>query len=80
MSEPDLFGHKPVKLADPNGLVSLTLTALEHGETPAAWLLVKPEKGATPRHAPKRLAKRGVGPLAGVFTMPRWLADEKGWL
>lgn len=80
MSEPDLFGEKPRKLADPKGLVTLSLTALEHGETDKAWLLVKPERGATPRHVPKRLVARGEGHRAGEFTMPRRLAAEKGWL
>jgi hypothetical protein len=80
MTERDLFGEIPKKLADPNGLVSLRLTALEHGETDAAWLLSKGERGEKPKHAPKRLVKRGTGHLVDVFTMPRWLANEKGWL
>lgn len=80
MTERDLFGHAPAKLTDPNGLVSIPLTAHVHGETDAAWLLSKTEKRATARHVPKRLVTRGEGADADVFTMPRWLAHEKGWL
>lgn len=80
MTERDLFGHKPAKLADPNGLVAIPLSAHVHGETEHAWLLSKTPSRAGAKHAPKSKVTRGVGRDINVFTMPRWLASEKGWL
>lgn len=60
--------------------VTLPLTAVGEG-TRDAWLL-RPTgvRGADAKFAPRSLVTRGEGPDAGLFTMPKWVAVERGWL
>lgn len=76
MRQRDLFGALPVKGRDKTQEVRLTLELVD--ETALAWLLRK--RGGRPRWAPKRHVARGEGAEAGVFAMPRWVAEERGWL
>ncbi|MFZ5719217.1 MAG: hypothetical protein ACOY5Y_07085 [Pseudomonadota bacterium] len=59
--------------------VTLPLEPVGEG-TADAWLL-RPAgaRGAAPKWAPRSLVTRGEGPEAGLFTMPKWVAVERGW-
>lgn len=75
----DLFGRPktPPKDATP---VTLAMVEIPPG-TDKAWLL-RPEgiaKGRT-GFAARSECRRGDGDRARFFTMPRWLAAERGWL
>lgn len=48
-------------------------------ETKDAWLL-RPDAKAGAKWAPKSEVARGEGLEANLFTMPRWIAAERGWL
>ena len=73
----DLFGFDPVEEpADGEIAVALVL----HDQTDRAWLLADDEDRRKARWAPKSQAKRGEGRDANVWTMPVWLARDRGWL
>lgn len=80
MSDRDLFGGEPAELSDPNGSISIAMLNFARGETDKAWFLSKSGRPGEARHAPKSRVSRGTGEAINVFTMPRWLAHEKGWL
>jgi hypothetical protein len=68
--------------ARPRDLTPVTLPLDAVGEgTGKAWLL-RPSgvKGAAAKWAPRSEVMRGEGAEAGLFTMPRWVAVERGWL
>jgi hypothetical protein len=75
----DLFGHKGPTPKDTTP-VSVPLMHHPAGSTDKAWMLSKPGRGNAPKHAPRSLVTEGEGPNAGIFTMPRWIALERGWL
>jgi hypothetical protein len=77
---PDLFGDAPPPLADPNGEIRLQLTNFDFRETPAAWFLSNTGNAAHGKFVPKSQVRRGVGPAINTYSLPRWLAREKGWL
>jgi hypothetical protein len=64
-------GDEPARKSD---LVDLALH--QHRETPAALLLSDDGDRSRAQWAPKSLIEAS----GGVFTMPSWLAREKGWL
>lgn len=72
-----LFGPPPP--APPRDHTPVKVPLLYVTETDDGWLL-RATSGADAKWAPKREAKRGVGINENVFTMPRWLARERGWL
>lgn len=72
----DLFNALPVKAKDSTQAVRLELEYVD--ETAMAWLLRKP--GQRAKWAPKKHVTRGEGAEERVFTMPRWAAEERGWL
>lgn len=74
----DLFGFDPPGGEPAKGEVSLALVL--HGETSAAWLLAESNDRREARWAPKSKAKRGEGRDENVWTMPAWLAADRGWL
>ena len=73
----DLFGDEADGSSEA-GDVSLAL--ILHRETDKAWLLGESNDAREARWAPKSHVTRGEGRDAGVFTMPGWLAKERGWL
>lgn len=73
----DLFGEVPADEARP-GDVSLSLVL--HDERPASWLLAESIDRRDAKWAPKSEVKRGEGRDENVWTMPRWLARDRGWL
>ncbi len=58
--------------------VTLPMEAVGEG-TPLAWLLKPAGSKAAPKWAPRSEVTRGEGPEAGLFTMPKWVAVERGW-
>ncbi len=74
----DLFGKvaTPPKDRTP---VTLQLQVIEQSCTDKAWFLRRPVSGAKPGFAP-RSECRPVKGREGWWTMPRWLAAERGWL
>ncbi len=60
------------------GLVTIPMQAIGKG-TADAWFL-KPDGPGKPTWAPRKLVTRGEGLQASLFTMPKWVAVERGWL
>lgn len=74
----DLFGYEPPKRAVAAGEVALVMVL--HHQTDAAWLLGRDNDRQAAQWIPKSQCKRGVGRDENVWTMPRGMADERGWL
>lgn len=74
----DLFGFDVVD-GPLKGTVELTLFCHEEGCTPAAWLLSETGRRADAQFAPRSQVTRGEGREVDVFTMPAWLAKDRGW-
>lgn len=77
---PDLFGERAPRDdgARRSDLVDLALAI--HGETDKAWLLSDEDDKAKAQWLPKSQAERGEGKDAGIWTMPGWLAKDRGWV
>jgi hypothetical protein len=73
-----LFGDRAP--ARPRDETPVTLPLERLDETDKAWLLRAGLKGSQARWAPKALVSRGAGVEAHLFSMPRWVAAERGWL
>lgn len=73
---PDLFGFDDPS-GPPQGSVLLALVL--HDQTEAAWLLGETNDRRDAKWAPKSKAKRGEGRDENVWTMPAWLASDRGW-
>ncbi len=73
----DLFG---APVAPPRDETPVRLPMVVLSASDDAWLLAPDRKGGRSAWAPKRLAQRGEGLEAGIFTMPRWAARDRGWL
>ena len=73
----DLFGHTP-PTATADGAVSLALTL--HRTSAKAWLLSATGKVVDAAWARFSEAKRGEGRDETVWTMPVWLARDRGWM
>lgn len=72
----DLFGHVE-KPAPPKGDVTITAALkLERGD---GWML-DPGAGKRAQWVPKSQVTRGEGRDEGQWTMPGWLAADRGWL
>ncbi|MDR3513757.1 MAG: hypothetical protein P4L73_19140 [Caulobacteraceae bacterium] len=63
--------------AERSDLVDLALAC--HRETDKAWRLSK-GTADEPQWLPKSMAERGEGLMSEVWTMPRWIARDRGWL
>lgn len=72
-----LFPGLPPPPRDPSP-VTIALRVLD--QTDKAFLLVCEARKAKPAWAPKSELMRGEGHQEGLFTMPRWVARERGWL
>lgn len=74
----DLFGlDPPVRLTKP-GEVAIAMVL--HGETASAWLLAQGQDRRDALWAPKSECRRGEGRDENVWTMPAWLAVDRGWM
>lgn len=73
----DLFGFDPPP--EPwAGEASVALVL--HRETDRAWLLADGNDVREAKWAPKSEARRGEGRDENIWTMPVWLARDRGWL
>lgn len=73
----DLFGDE-IDDDDSKGAVSLALVL--HDQRAKAWLLAETIDRRDAKWAPKSEVRRGEGRDENVWTMPRWLARDRGWL
>jgi hypothetical protein len=73
----DLFGHEPAQ-PRPDGTVALSLTL--HRTSAKAWLLSATGRAVDAAWAPFSEATRGEGRDENVWTMPVWLARDRGWV
>lgn len=73
----DLFGFDDRK-EPPKGEVSIALVL--HGASNAAWLLGESMDRREAKWVPRSKARRGEGRDENVWTMPAWMAAERGWL
>lgn len=73
----DLFGHDPPRRQE-NGEVQLAMVM--HGETAAAWLLAETMDRREARWVPKSECRRGEGQDENVWTLPTWMARDRGWM
>lgn len=73
----DLFGGAPA--ARPKDQTPVEIPLQVCGQTDVGWLLRPAMKGAAAKWAPKALVHELTGERSGVFRMPRWIADERGW-
>lgn len=70
----------PVRPARDDAPVTLPMAEV-HGGTAEAWFIAPLGVGTgKAAFAPRSLVTRGEGPASSQFTMPRWVAAERGWL
>lgn len=74
----DLFGAPKTIERDPTS-TTIPMDVIGAG-TRDAWLLRPAGSKGPAKFVARRLVKRGEGPRAHEFTMPRFLAVERGWL
>lgn len=73
----DLFGDAP-ETGPADGEIALAMVL--HDQTDKAWLLAESNDKREAQWAPKSQAKRGEGRDENIWTMPTWLARERGWM
>ena len=73
----DLFGET-VEEIDDNGEIALALVF--HGEKGRAWLLGQTDQQSDAQYVPKSQVQRGEGRDENVWTLPVWLARDRGFL
>nr|WP_314525463.1 hypothetical protein [uncultured Brevundimonas sp.] len=73
----DLFGEAG-PLRPKSGEIALAMVL--HEQTAKAWLLAESNDKREAQWAPKSQAKRGEGRDENIWTMPTWLAQERGWM
>lgn len=74
----DLFGFDPPEDGPQTGDVQLSL--ILHREGASAWLLGETIDARDAKWVPKSQVKRGEGRDENVWTVPAWLARDRGWL
>lgn len=74
----DLFGFDKADEGPAQGEVELPL--ILHEERPRAWLLGESLDRREAHWTPKSQVRRGEGRDENVWTMPRWIARDRGWL
>ena len=74
----DLFGFDAPDDGPKAGEVALALVL--HDERPASWLLGETIDRRGAKWAPKSEVRRGEGRDENVWTMPAWLARDRGWM
>lgn len=73
----DLFGEE-VEAVDDGAPVTVPLVL--HRETARAWLLAEGRDRREGRWVPRSEVTRGEGRDENQWTMPRWMAVDRGWL
>lgn len=73
----DLFGEPPRRAAQA-GEVALAMVLFD--QTDKAWLLGQTRDRREAQWATKSQASRGEGRDEMIWTMPTWLAQERGWM
>ena len=76
MTTRDLFGGETPRKAI-TGTVSLRMVV--HDSTARAWMLGADIDRKNARWVPRGEVSRGAGRDEDVWTMPRWLAVDRGW-
>ncbi|MGH7021289.1 MAG: hypothetical protein ACREEY_15520 [Brevundimonas sp.] len=74
----DLFGHAPATAPPKQGDVALVMTL--HDQSPDGWLLASGIDRREAKWVPRSQCKRGEGRDENVWTMPIWLARDRGWM
>jgi hypothetical protein len=75
----DLFGRPPPPRRDETP-VSIPMREVSAGTRDAWHLTPAGRQSDLAKFAPRSLVTRGEGVSASMFTMPRWIASERGWL
>jgi len=73
----DLFGEE---IADGPAAGEVALSFVLHDQAAKAWLLGQTNDRRAAQWVPKSEVKRGEGRDENVWTMPRWLARDRGWM
>ena len=73
----DLFGEE---IDDGPAAGEVALSLVLHDQGPKAWLLGEGIDRREARWVPKSEVKRGEGRDENVWSMPRWLARDRGWM
>lgn len=74
----DLFGFTPAAAPPQDGEISLTMTL--HDQSIDAWLLATGIDRRAAKWVPKSRCQRGEGRDENVWTMPSWMARDRGWM
>lgn len=74
----DLFGFDTD--AEPTRDGSIELALVLHDERPKAWLLSETGRAPDAEWVPKSQVRRGEGRDENVWTVPVWLARDRGWM
>lgn len=74
----DLFGFTPATAPPKAGEVALAMTL--HDQSLDGWLLGETIDRRAAKWVPKSQCKRGEGRDENVWTMPIWLARDRGWM
>lgn len=75
----DLFGFD-TQDGDRRGGGAVDLTLVLHREGVSAWLLGESLDAGEAQWVPKSQVRRGEGRDENVWSMPAWLARDRGWM
>ena len=78
MRERDLFGAVPRRPTARGGSIDITLHL--HLDRDLSWLVSDTGDLADAKWLPKSQAQRGEGRDEFVWTMPEWIAVDRGWV
>lgn len=73
----DLFGLVP---DPPPASGPVTVRMVLHDRSDRAWLLAPDLDRRKAKWVPMSQAVRGEGPDENMWTMPAWMARERGWI
>ncbi len=74
----ELFGAPPAR--PPRDTTPVKIRMAKIDETDAGIFLAPAGRKGSARWAPKSEVRAGEGLDANLYTMPRWVARERGWL
>ena len=75
----DLFGFD-ARSRDRRAGAEVELTLVFHREGPSGWLLGESLDAREAQWVPKSQVRRGEGRDENVWSMPAWLARDRGWM
>lgn len=75
----DLFGFD-TQDGNRRGGAEVDLTLVFHREGPSGWLLGESLDVREAQWVPKSQVRRGEGRDENVWSMPAWLARDRGWM